>query len=57
MAACLLKSQGYDVVGVTMKLWSDDRPDALGRERGCCTIDDVEDARRVCQIIDASHTS
>ncbi len=55
VAACLLKSQGYDVVGVTMKLWSDDRPDALGRARGCCTIDDVEDARRVCQIIGAPH--
>ena len=55
VAACLLKSQGYDVVGVTMKLWSDDRSDTLGRSRGCCTIDDVEDARRVCQIIGAPH--
>ena len=55
VAACLLKSQGYDVVGVTMKLWSDDRTDTLGRARGCCTIDDVEDARRVCQIIGAPH--
>ena len=55
VAACLLKSQGYDVVGVTMKLWSDDRTDILGRSRGCCTIDDVEDARRVCQIIGAPH--
>ena len=55
VAACLLKSQGYDVVGVTMKLWSDDRTDTLGRSRGCCTIDDVEDARRVCQIIGAPH--
>ena len=55
VAACLLKSQGYDVVGVTMKLWSDDRTDGLGSSRGCCTIDDVEDARRVCQIIGAPH--
>ena len=23
VAACLLKEQGYDVVGVTMKLWED----------------------------------
>ena len=55
VAACLLKSQGYDVVGVTMKLWSNDRPESLGRSRGCCTLEDVEDARRVCQIIGAPH--
>ncbi len=55
VAACLLKSQGYDVVGVTMKLWSNDGADAAGRSRGCCTLEDVEDARRVCQIIGAPH--
>ena len=55
VAACLLKAEGYDVVGVTMKLWNDDRPDTPRHSKGCCTIEDVEDARRVCQIIGAPH--
>ncbi len=58
VAACLLKADGYEVVGVTMKLWSDEsEPEAArpGRANGCCTLDDIEDARRVCQIIGASH--
>ncbi|MQF48613.1 tRNA 2-thiouridine(34) synthase MnmA [SAR202 cluster bacterium AC-647-N09_OGT_505m] len=55
VAAFLLKSEGYDVVGVTLKLWNDDRPDAPLHSKGCCTIEDVEDARRVCQIIGAPH--
>ena len=55
VAACLLKAEGYDVVGVTMKLWNDDQPDTPRHSKGCCTIEDVEDARRVCQIIGAPH--
>ena len=55
VAACLLKSEGYEVVGVTMKLWSEDGQAYSGSSKGCCTIEDVEDARRVCQIIGAPH--
>ena len=57
VAACLLKADGYDVVGVTMKLWSDEEAEAQrpGQSRGCCALDDIEDARRVCQIIGAPH--
>ncbi|MBF8268005.1 MAG: trmU [Dehalococcoidia bacterium] len=55
VAACLLQSQGYDVVGVTMKLWSDANAEAPRHSQGCCSIEDVEDARRVCQIIGVPH--
>ena len=58
VAACLLKAEGYEVVGVTMKLWDDEEADTrrpAGQFKGCCTLDDIEDARRVCQIIDAPH--
>ncbi|MFH1559828.1 MAG: tRNA 2-thiouridine(34) synthase MnmA [Chloroflexota bacterium] len=55
VAACLLKAEGYDVVGVTMKLWSNEQSDSPCQPKGCCTIKDVEDARRVCQIIGAPH--
>lgn len=41
-AALLLKKQGFNCVGCTMKLF--DGEDA-GRPRSCCSLDDVEDAR------------
>jgi len=47
VAAALLHEQGYDVIGVTMKLW--DGPDAEARHKTCCTLDDVSDARRVAE--------
>jgi len=47
VAAALLLEQGYDVIGVTMKIW----PDSLGEEKivegGCCSLSAVDDARRV----------
>ena len=41
----LLKSQGHDVIGVTMKLW--EGPNGEMPETGCCTAADSEDARKV----------
>jgi tRNA-specific 2-thiouridylase len=41
VAAALLVEAGYDVVGVSMRLWGD----ATGS--GCCSLDDFLDARRV----------
>jgi len=48
VAAALLQRDGYDVVGITMQIWH--RSSALedaGAMQGCCTIDAVDDARRV----------
>ena len=52
VAAALLVRAGYDVVGVTMKLYHDgaDVPD-----RPCCSLDSVNDARRVCQVLGVPH--
>ncbi|MCY3692099.1 MAG: tRNA 2-thiouridine(34) synthase MnmA [Chloroflexota bacterium] len=55
VAALLLHRQGYDVVGVTMKLYDIDEADLPEYYRGCCTIDDVEDARAVCRILGVPH--
>ena len=56
VAALLLKEQGYDVVGVTMRLFAYDQEDSLtSYDKGCCTPQDVDDARRVCQIIGVPH--
>ena len=52
VAAALLVEQGYDVVGATMKLfcYGDDVPD-----RPCCSLDSINDARRVCQQLGIPH--
>ena len=46
VAAALLKEQGHDVVGLTLQLWPKAAAD-LDRHHGCCSLDAVEDARRV----------
>lgn len=54
VAALLLRDSGYDVTGVTLKL----RPDRLmqePRDGGCCSLDDIEDARRVCYKLGIDH--
>jgi tRNA-uridine 2-sulfurtransferase len=52
VAAALLVEQGYDVVGATMKLfcYGDDVPD-----RPCCSLDSINDARRVCDRLGIPH--
>lgn len=56
VAALLLKQEGYDVVGVTMRLFPYDQQDGLtSYNKGCCTPQDVDDARRVCQILGVPH--
>ncbi len=55
VAALLLKRQGYDVVGVTMRLWTVEDESAPAFSKRCCSVEDVDDARRVCRVIDAPH--
>ena len=52
VAAALLVEQGYDVIGATMKLfcYGDDVPD-----RPCCSLDSINDARRVCERLGVPH--
>lgn len=54
VAALLLLKAGYDVTGVTMRL----RPDAYMQQctaGGCCSLDDIDDARRVCYQMGIDH--
>lgn len=49
VAGAILLDQGHDVVGVTMKLWGGES------DTGCCSVSDVDDARRVAQQLDIDH--
>lgn len=49
VAAALLLEQGHEVVGATMKLWGGES------DSGCCSVADVEDARRVAQQLGIVH--
>ena len=46
VAALLLRDAGYDAQGVTLQLY-DNEDAGLPREKTCCSLDDVNDARRV----------
>jgi tRNA-specific 2-thiouridylase len=49
VAAALLLDQGHDVTGVTLKLWGGDS------DSGCCSVADIEDARRVAAQLGIPH--
>jgi len=53
VAAALLAERGCQVVGITLSLWED--PDPGASEGGCCTPDDIQDARRVCHDLGVPH--
>lgn len=49
VAAALLQQQGHEVVGVTLKLWGGES------DTGCCSVSDVDDARRVADRLGVEH--
>src|SRR5207245_3458993 len=51
--AALLKSEGYDVVGITLQLY--DHGTATHRKGACCAGQDIHDARDVAARIGISH--
>jgi tRNA-specific 2-thiouridylase len=54
VAACLLKEQGYEVVGLFMRtgVHDADEDDAHAHKKGCCSAADAGDARRVADRLD-----
>ena len=51
LAAALLKEQGYEVIGVMMRLWAEVST-GVGSSNKCCSIEAVSDARRVADLLD-----
>ena len=49
VAAALVLEAGHEAVGATMKLWGGPS------DTGCCSVSDVEDARRVAQQLGINH--
>ena len=49
VAAALLADEGHDVVGVTMRLWGGES------DTGCCSVSDVDDARRAADALGVEH--
>jgi tRNA-uridine 2-sulfurtransferase len=49
VAAALLVDAGHEVVGVTLRLWGGES------DSGCCSVSDVDDARRVAQQLGIDH--
>jgi tRNA-specific 2-thiouridylase len=52
VAAGLLAEAGYDVIGVTMKMYS---PTRAPHAKSCCGIDDFDDARRSAAVLGIPH--
>ena len=54
VAALLLQQQGYSLCGATLSLYSNSDI-GLEETKTCCSLDDVEDARRVCAKLGIDH--
>ncbi|MCH8814965.1 MAG: tRNA 2-thiouridine(34) synthase MnmA [Chloroflexi bacterium] len=55
VAAGLLLEQGYEVVGVTMRLWTEENADAARHHRRCCSVEDTDDARAAADVLGIRH--
>lgn len=55
LTAALLVREGYEVIGVTMRLSEDSRDFDVNEDRGCCSLAAVDDARRVADTIGIPH--
>lgn len=53
--AYLLKNEGYNVIGITMKHWHGMNIEKASESKTCCSLEDVHDAKRVCDDLDIKH--
>ena len=53
VVAGLMKEEGYNVTGITLKLYDDAKSSKEGRQ--CCAGQDILDAKRVCEQLNIKH--
>jgi len=52
VAAAMLKKEGYDVLGITLKLYAQS---GTNNSKSCCSGQDIDDAKKVAQKYDFPH--
>tara|TARA_B100001057_G_scaffold204760_1_gene205406 strand:- start:5098 stop:6237 length:1140 start_codon:yes stop_codon:yes gene_type:complete len=55
VSAILLKEQGYEVIGLTMKTWDYESSGSNKKETGCCSLDSINDARNIAVDLGFHH--
>ena len=55
VAAGLLLREGYDVIGVTMRLWAPEDVQAPRHHKRCCSVEDIDDARSAADVLGIPH--
>jgi tRNA-specific 2-thiouridylase len=55
VAAGLLKARGFDVLGVTLRLWAQEDLHAPRLQRRCCSVEDIDDARAAADALGIPH--
>ena len=55
VAAGLLREAGYEVLGVTMRLWTQEDASASRHHKRCCSVEDTDDARAACEVLGIRH--
>lgn len=55
VAAALLQQAGYEVIGITMRLWTQDDAEAPRHHKRCCSIEDTADAKAACDALGIRH--
>jgi tRNA-specific 2-thiouridylase len=55
MTAVMLHEEGWEVVGITMKTWDYATSGGSKKETGCCSLDSINDARRVAVDLGFHH--
>jgi len=52
VTAAMLKNEGYDVIGITLRLYSHNN---ISKSKTCCAGQDIEDAKKVAKQFDFPH--
>lgn len=55
VSAILLKEQGYDIIGATFRTFDNITESCIAREKGCCSIDSIMEAKQLAEQLGFEH--